>query len=141
MDHGRNRMHLVRGLRANFLSLLPPRLYRLVSANFSTIFLHNYDPGPSCAATLRVYIDPKPSISIPVSGCTLRTGSSRILEYTENGGNLELSFPSSPFFDALYLSLLPRFLFLFAFFPSSEFRLTFRLLSRAFPLNFKEEGV
>lgn len=43
---------------ANLLSLLPPRLYRLVSANFSTIFLHNYDPGPSCAATLRVYIDP-----------------------------------------------------------------------------------
>lgn len=77
---------------ANLLSLLPPRLYRLVSANFSTIFLHNYDPGPSCAATLRVYIDP--NIPIPVSGCTLRTGSNRILEYTKMEGTS--SFPSPP---------------------------------------------
>lgn len=84
---------------ANLLSLLPPRLYRLVSANFSTIFLHNYDPGPSCAATLRVYIDPNLFLY------QFRVHTSNRIEQDigiyENGGNLEFSFPSSPFFDRL----------------------------------------
>lgn len=98
LDHGRNRMHLVRGCAQTCSPSFPRDFIGSCRPTFPRYSFIITIPGqvapPRCAST-----------SIQIFLYQFRVHTSNRIEQDigiyENGGNLEFSFPSSPFFDRL----------------------------------------